>query len=218
MLCFCARSSRVARSCCTKIAPFFGRKPRDFRVEIFENQRDRSRRRTQNADKTLRESFDACIAGRAGFPELCSAFCTEICGKLSRFPLEFAKVSMKFDADFAQHTRPAPAKNAQKSQACVTCCAVHVRCFCARSSRVAHSFCTKIAPFLDRKPPVFALKFLKISAIAAANARRTPTTRSHTHFMHAEPVAQVFLSSAALFAPKSAEKLRDFRLKSRKFR
>ena len=122
----------VARSFCTKIAQFFVRKPRDFRVEIFENQRDRSRRRTQNADKTFGQSFDACSAGRAGFPELCSAFCTEICGKHSRFLLDFAKVSMKFDAVVAQHTRPAPEKNSKKSQACVTRCAVHVRCFCAQ--------------------------------------------------------------------------------------
>ena len=148
MRCFCARSSRVAHSFCTKIAPFLDRKPRDFRVKIFENQRDRSRKRTQNDDKTFGQSFYAYIAGRAGFPELCSAFCTEICGKLSRFPLEFAKVSMKFDAVFAQHTRPAPAKNAQKSQACVTRCAVHVSCFCAQSSRVARSFGAKIAQFV----------------------------------------------------------------------
>ena len=150
--CFCARSLRVARSFCTKIAPFFGRKPRDFRVEIFENQRDRSHRCTQNADNTLEQSFDACFAGPAGLHELCSALCTEICAKTSRFSLEIAKVPMKLAAVFAHHTRPALAKNAQKSQAYVTRYAVHVRCFCARSSRVARSFCTKIAQFFDRKP------------------------------------------------------------------
>ena len=65
---------------------------------------------------------------------------------------------------------------------------------------------------------IFALKFLNIRAIAAADARRTPLTQSYNDFVHAVEVAQVFLSSAVLIAPKSAEKLHDFRLKSRKFR
>ena len=107
---FCAHSLRVARSFCTKTAQFFDRKPRDFGVEIFENQRDRSHRRTQNADQTLEQSLHAFCTGRAGFAELCSAFCTEICAKTSRFSLEIAQVSMKFAAVFAHHTRPAPAK------------------------------------------------------------------------------------------------------------
>ena len=145
-------------------------------------------------------------------------FGTKICGKTSRFSREIAKVSMKFDALFAHHTRPAPANNAQKLQACVTRCAVHVRGFFVHVLRVARSFCTKTAQFFDRKPRDFALKFLKISTIAAADSCRTPATRSNNHCMHAAQVLQVFLSSAVLFAPKSAEKLRDFRLKSRKFR
>ena len=142
---FCAHSLRVARSFCTKTAQFFDRKPRDFCIEIFENQHDRSRRCMQNAGDTLEQSLHACCAGLAGFSELSSALCTEICGKTSRFSREIAKVSMKFDALFAHHTRPAPAKNAQTSQACVTHCATHVGCFCARSSHVARSFCSKIA-------------------------------------------------------------------------
>ena len=64
----------------------------------------------------------------------------------------------------------------------------------------------------------FFSKVQKLRIIIHSPMTTYKTTRSHTHFMHAEPVAQVFLSSAALFAPKSAEKLRDFRLKSRKFR
>ena len=147
---FCAHSLRVARSFCTKTAQFFDRKPRDFCIEMHENQRDRSRRCAQNADETLEESFDACFAGHAGFSELCSAGCTEICAKTSRFSVKIAKVSMKFDAVVAHHTRPAPAKTSKKSQACVTHYAVHVRCFCLGSSRAARSFCTKIAQFKFR--------------------------------------------------------------------
>ena len=126
---FCARSLCAARVFGAETAQFCRRKPRDFCIEMLENQRDCSRRRAQNADETLREYFDACFAGRAGFSELCSAVCTEICAKTSRFSIKIAKVSMKFDAVVAHHARPAPAKTAQKSQACVTHCAVHVRCF-----------------------------------------------------------------------------------------
>ena len=94
---------------------------------------------TLNLDHTLDQISTSGRGGHAkkvdtldsnftvGLPELCSAVCTEICGKRSRFSVEFAKVSLHFDAVFAQHTRPVPAKNAQKSQACVTRCAVHVR-------------------------------------------------------------------------------------------
>ena len=102
------------------------RKPRSFRVEIFENRCARSRKRTQNAGKTLEQSFHACCAGRAGCPELSSVFYTQICGKTSRFSPEIAEISMKFDALFAPHTRPAPAKNAQTSQEYATQCAAHV--------------------------------------------------------------------------------------------
>ena len=80
--CFCVFVLRAAHCFGTKIAKFCGRKPRDFCVEICENQRDRSRRRPQNAGKTLKQSFDACCAGRAGFSELTSVFSTEICGKV----------------------------------------------------------------------------------------------------------------------------------------
>ena len=133
-------------------------KPRDFFIDNFENQHDRSRRCMQNAGDTLEQSLHACCAGLAGFSELSSALCTEICGKTSRFSREIVKVSMKFDALFAHHTRPAPANNAQKFQACVTRCAVHVRGFCAHSLRVARSFCTKTAQFFDRKVHVFFSK------------------------------------------------------------
>ena len=169
--CFCARSSRVARSFCTKIAQFFDRKPRDFGVEIFENQRDRSRRRTQNAKNNIKQSLHACCAGRAGCPELCSAFCTEVSGKTSRFSFHFAKVSMKFRHTFGAPHAPSACKKAQKAQACVTHCTTHLCCFCARCSRVARSFCTKLAQFFGRKPRDFLLKVLKISAIAAADGR-----------------------------------------------
>ena len=77
------------------------------------------------------------------------------------------------------------------------------------------TFCTE-ETFPNRA--IFALKFLKISAIAATDARRTRTTHSNNHLMHASQVPQVCLSSAVLCAPKSAQKLPDFRLKSRKFR
>ena len=117
----------------------FRSKPRDFGVENFEKQRDRSCRRAQNDDNTLERSFDAYCAGRAGYPELCNLFCTEICGKTSRFSLEIAEVSMKFDALFAHNTRRAPSKYAQTSQACVTRCAVHVRFACARFYRMART-------------------------------------------------------------------------------
>ena len=66
------------------------------------------------------------FVGRVGYLELCSLFCTDICGKTSRFSLEFANVSMNFAALFAHHTRPAPPQNAQKSQACVTHCVTHI--------------------------------------------------------------------------------------------
>ena len=46
--CFCADSPRAARVLCAKIAQCCGRKPRDFCVEIFESQRDCSRKRTKN--------------------------------------------------------------------------------------------------------------------------------------------------------------------------
>ena len=139
----------MARAFCTKLAQFFRRKPRDFCVGNVENQLDRSRRRPQNAGKTLEQLLYACCAGRAGFSELANVFCTEICGKPSRFSPEIAKVSMKFDALFVHHTRPAPANNAKKLNKFVRRCAVHVRGFCAHSLRVARSFCTKTAQFFE---------------------------------------------------------------------
>ena len=77
MLAASARAPRMWRA-------LFAAKLRDFPVENrtikkncvenFENQRDRSRRRTQNADNTIEQSLDACCAGRTGYPELCSVF------------------------------------------------------------------------------------------------------------------------------------------------
>ena len=90
-------------------------------------------------------------------------------------------------------------------------CALLLRVFVACGALKSRSF-----PNENRA--IFALKFLKISAIAAADARRTPPTHSNNDFVHAAEVVKVFLSSAVLIAPKSAEKLHDFRLKSRKFR
>ena len=79
-------------------------------------------------------------------------------------------------------------------------------------------FAPNLRSFAVENRAIFALKMLKISAIEAADARRTPAERSNNHFMHVAQAAQVVLSSAVFFAPKSAEKLHDFRLKSRKFR
>ena len=91
-------------------------------------------------------------------------------------------------------------------------------CFCARSSRVARRFCTETVQFCGRKPRDSALEMLKISAITAADARRTPAKRSNNNFMHAAQAVQVFLSLPVFSAPKYAANLDDFRLKSRKFR
>ena len=125
---------------------------------------------------------------------------------------------MEFAAVFAQHTRPAPAKM-RKSRRRVS----HVmQCMCAASARVPRVwralFAPKLRSFSVENRAVFALKILKISATAAADARRTPTKRPNNHFMHDAQVTQVVLSSAVFFAPKSAGKLHHFRLKSRKFR
>ena len=208
----------MARSFCTKIAQFLGRKPRGFCVENFENQRARGRKRTQNAGKTLKQSLYACCAGRAGCPELCCAVCSEICGKTSRFSLDFAKVSMKFGALFAQHTRPAPSKMRKRRKNV----SHSVQCMFAASAHVPRVwlalFAPKLCDFSVENRAIFALTTLKISAIAAADARRTPTKRLNNHWMHAAQVVQVIVSSAMCFAQKSAEKLHDFRLKSRKFR
>ena len=89
----------------------------------------------------------------------------------------------------------------------------------ARKSSVWRAlFAPNVRSFSVENRAILALKILKISAIAAADARRTTTTRSNDHSMHAVQVVQVILSSAVLIARKSAEKLHDFRLKSRKFR
>ena len=89
----------------------------------------------------------------------------------------------------------------------------------ARDPRVWRAlFAEKLRDFVVENRAIFALKILKISATAAADARRTPTKRPNNHFMHDAQVTQVVLSSAVFFAPKSAGKLHDFRLKSRKFR
>ena len=89
----------------------------------------------------------------------------------------------------------------------------------ARESSVWRAlFAPKLRSFSLENRAIFALKILKISATAAADARRTPKKRPNNHFMHDAQVTQVVLSSAVYFAPKSAGKLHDFRLKSRKFR
>ena len=97
-----------------------------------------------------------------------------------------------------------------------------VQCMCAASARHPRVqpalFAPKLRSFSIENRAIFALKFLKISTIAATDARRTRTTHSNNHLMHASQVPQVCLSSAVLCAPKSAQKLHDFRLKSRKFR
>ena len=79
-------------------------------------------------------------------------------------------------------------------------------------------FAPKLRSFSLENRAILALKILKISATAAADARRTPTKRPNNHFMHDAQVTQVVLNSAVFFSPKSAGKLHDFRLKSRKFR
>ena len=85
----------------------------------------------------------------------------------------------------------------------------------ARVPRVWRAlFATKLRSFSVEKRAIFALKFWKIRAIAAADARRTPTKRSDNHFMHAVHGMQVCLSSAVLSAPTSAEKRHDSRVKS----
>ena len=71
-------------------------------------------------------------------------------------------------------------------------------------------FAPNLRSFSAENRAIFALEMLKISAIEAADARRTPAERSNNHFMHAAQAAQVILSSAVLFAPKSAGKLYDF--------
>ena len=89
----------------------------------------------------------------------------------------------------------------------------------ARVPRVWRAvFAPNLRSFSVENRAIFALKTSKIRAIAAADARRTPTKRPNNHFMHDAQVTQVVLSSAVFFAPKSAGKLHDFRLKSRKFR
>ena len=89
----------------------------------------------------------------------------------------------------------------------------------ARAPRMWRAlFAAKLRDFPVENRAIFALKTLKTSAIAAADAHRTPTTRSNNHWMHAAQVAQVILSSAVFLEPKSAEKLHDFRLESPKFR
>ena len=96
-----------------------------------------------------------------------------------------------------------------------------VQRICAASARVARVwralFAPKLRSFSVENRAIFVLKFLKISAIAAADARRTPTKRLNNHWMHAAQVVQVSLSSAMCFAQKSAQELHDFHLKSRKF-
>ena len=89
----------------------------------------------------------------------------------------------------------------------------------ARAPRVWRAlFAENLRDLRVENRAIFALKILKTSAIAAADARRTPTTRSNNHWMHAAQVAQVILSSAVFCEMKSAGRRHDFRLKSRKFR
>ena len=52
---------------------------------------------------------------------------------------------------------------------------------------------------------IFALKFLKVSAIAAADARSTHIKQPNNRCIHAKYTAQVFLSSAVLCAAHFAE-------------
>ena len=92
----------------------------------------------------------------------------------------------------------------------------------AASARVARVWRALFAPnlrsFSVENRAIFALKFLKVSAIAAADARRTHIEYLNSCFMHAEQDAKVFLSSAVLCAAHFAENFHDFRSKSRKFR
>ena len=95
-------------------------------------------------------------------------------GKLHDFRLEslVAKVSMNLiSCTFCAPYQPSDCKNAQTSQACVRPCATRKYCFCARSWRVARVFCKKLRSFSVENRAIFALKILKISAIAAADGR-----------------------------------------------
>ena len=94
------------------------------------------------------------------------------CGKILRFSVEVAEVSMKFDAIFEHDTRPASPETAKTLRTYAARCAGHVRCFCTRSLCVARVFCIEIAQFCDRKPRDFVLKFFK-------NQRASSRRRMH---------------------------------------
>ena len=91
-----------------------------------------------------------------------------------------------------------------------------VRCMCAASVRVPRVwralFAPKLRKFSIENRAIFALKFLKISAIAATDARRTRTTNSNNHFMQDAQVAQVVLSSATVFCSEIGRKTSRFSL------
>ena len=65
--------------------------------------------------------------------------------KTSDFYVEIAEVSMKFGADFARDTRPAPSEIVQTLRACAARRVRRVCCFCARGLRVERSFGTEVA-------------------------------------------------------------------------
>ena len=129
-------------------------------------------------------------------------FRREICGPNFRFSVEIAEVSTNFDAIFARETRPAPAEPLQKLQACDAQRAKHMDNFCAPFSRVSRTFGTEIAQFCGRISHDFACKTLKISAIAATDARTRRKKDIDDHYTHDAQDTQVFLSSAMIVAAK----------------
>ena len=132
--------------------------------------------------------------------------------------MEIAKVSMNSGAVFAHNTRAAAQNASARAQGGVARLMNLLEWFCARRLNVACTFGTEILRFCGRTSRDFARKFLKIGTMSATTARGKHTRDAYNRIMHAAQDEALCLSSAVIFAAKSAVKTRDFRWKSRTFR
>ena len=106
-------------------------------------------------------------------------FAARFAAKTSDVPVEIAEVSMKFGADFARDTRPAPAETVQKSPEGVARPARHVHCFCAPLPRLVRAFGAKIAQFVGRNSRDFACNFFFALLRASGRKRKRRPIQKH---------------------------------------
>ena len=114
--CFCAPLPRLVRASGAKIAQFCGRNSRDFACKFLNFRAPAAANARADRLKNTHHLFMDAAQHRQRLLSSAVLFAARFAAKTSDFTVELAEVSMKFGADFARDTRPAPSETMQKSQ------------------------------------------------------------------------------------------------------